>query len=90
MFCNKSILKLSLMLQPESYLCTPVKIDVGDTYFVVGFEPNATMNTAHHIIIYGCSKPGSSKPLWSCGEMVNSRDSSLDEAGPCAEGSQVF
>lgn len=79
------------MLQPESYLCTPVKIDVGNTYYIVGFEPNATMDTAHHIIIYGCSKPGSAKPLWSCGEMAmsDSEDSSLDKASPCADGSQV-
>lgn len=31
---------------------------------LVGFEPNATMNTAHHMLLYGCGEPGSEKPVW--------------------------
>lgn len=60
-----------------------------DTYYIVGFEPNATMDTAHHIILYGCSKPGSSKPLWNCGEMSHSSDASMTIASPCEDDSEV-
>lgn len=31
---------------------------------LVGFEPNATMNTAHHMLLYGCGEPGTDKPVW--------------------------
>ena len=37
----------------ESYFCTPIKIDDSKTYFITGFVPNATMDTAHHMLIYG-------------------------------------
>lgn len=30
----------------------------------VGFEPNATMHTAHHMLLFGCSTPGSKLPVW--------------------------
>ncbi|OXU20067.1 hypothetical protein TSAR_006430 [Trichomalopsis sarcophagae] len=75
-------------LRPELYLCTPVKVNTIDTYYIVGFEPNATMDTAHHIILYGCSKPGSSKPLWNCGEMSDSSDTSMTIASPCEDDSE--
>lgn len=40
----------------------------------VEFTPNATMNTAHHILIYGCKSPGfyerdTPRGIWDCGEM---------------------
>jgi len=30
----------------------------------VGFEPKATGHTSHHMLIYGCSEPGSDEPVW--------------------------
>lgn len=44
------------------------------TEYIVEFIPNATMETAHHIIIYGCKVPGyhvrdSPRAVWECGEM---------------------
>ena len=44
--------------QAESYLCTPIRMDTEDTYYIVGFKPNATKMTAHHMLIYGCEEPG--------------------------------
>ena len=44
--------------QSESYLCTPIRMDTEDTYYIVGFKPNATKMTAHHMLIYGCEEPG--------------------------------
>ncbi|CAG0891566.1 unnamed protein product, partial [Cyprideis torosa] len=74
--------------QPESYFCTPIKIDDEKTYFVVGFDPNATMVTAHHMLIYGCEKPGSDAAVWNCGEMAGGQRG-LKSAPPCRDGSQV-
>lgn len=54
---------------------------------LVGFEPNATMNTAHHMLVYGCGEPGSNKPLWNCGEMSSSDDNKEESGSPCAGGS---
>lgn len=80
---------LTFCLQPELYLCTPVRIDYGKNYYIVGFEPNATMETAHHMLIYGCTTPGSSKPIWNCGEMANAGHLA-DTAPACKEGTQVI
>ena len=44
--------------QAESYLCTPIRMDTDATYYIVGFKPNATKMTAHHMLIYGCDEPG--------------------------------
>lgn len=46
------------------------------------------METAHHMLVYGCTKPGSAKPIWDCGEMAQAVDMH-DTAPPCSEGSQV-
>ncbi|XP_046416294.1 peptidylglycine alpha-hydroxylating monooxygenase [Neodiprion fabricii] len=75
---------------PELYLCTPIKIDSTKNYYIVGFEPNATMATAHHMLLYGCSQPGSSKPVWNCGEMAHALDTGSETASPCSEGSQII
>ncbi|XP_076302557.1 peptidylglycine alpha-hydroxylating monooxygenase-like [Lasioglossum baleicum] len=74
----------------ELYLCTPVKVDPTRNYYLIGFEPNATMASAHHIILYGCGKPGSSKPVWDCGEMADSKNDNLERMIPCAENSQIL
>ncbi|KAF7389065.1 hypothetical protein HZH66_010202 [Vespula vulgaris] len=75
---------------PELYLCTPVKVDPSRNYYIVGFEPNATMETAHHMLLYGCTKPGSTKSIWDCGEMAHSLNSQRETAVPCSEGSQIL
>ena len=54
----------------------------------VGFTPNATMETAHHMLIYGCEEPGSEEEVWNCGEMAV-KTPGLKSASPCREGSQV-
>lgn len=74
---------------PELYLCTPIRVDSTRNYYIVGFEPNATMATAHHMLVFGCTQPGSSKAVWDCGEMANT-NSKVDTAPPCADGAQVI
>ncbi|XP_067013551.2 peptidylglycine alpha-hydroxylating monooxygenase [Anabrus simplex] len=74
---------------PELYLCTPIKVDPSKGYYIVGFEPNATMSTAHHMLLYGCTTPGSQKAVWNCGEMAK-HDDYLETSNPCESGSQIL
>jgi len=30
----------------------------------VGFKPQASMEKAHHILIYGCTEPGNTNDVW--------------------------
>ncbi|KPU76111.1 uncharacterized protein Dana_GF12045, isoform B [Drosophila ananassae] len=39
------------------------------------------MNTAHHMLLYGCGEPGTMKTTWNCGEMAQS--SGEDMVSPC-------
>ncbi|XP_075969155.1 peptidylglycine-alpha-hydroxylating monooxygenase [Anticarsia gemmatalis] len=74
----------------ELYLCTPIRISPHNNYYIVGFEPNASMHTAHHMLLYGCSEPGSNESVWSCGEMQsNEVDEMYNTASPCRSGSQI-
>lgn len=70
-------------------MCTPVRVDFERNYYITGFEPNASMETAHHILIYGCTKPGSAKSVWNCGEMANA-GKDPDTAPACQDGTQVI
>jgi len=96
---SSDVKKFSLLMpdvhpnREELYLCTPVKIVEDKYFYIVGFEPNATMNTVHHMILFGCAAPGSTKPVWDCGEMADTSDdfdSNLIKSRPCSEGSQVL
>ncbi|XP_036330065.1 peptidylglycine alpha-hydroxylating monooxygenase [Rhagoletis pomonella] len=46
------------------------------------------MNTAHHMLVYGCEEPGSTKAVWNCGEM--SKGSSAESHSPCSGSSQIL
>merc|ERR1712024_182185 len=64
-------------------------MDTEGTHYIVGFKPNATKMTAHHMLIYGCSEPGDTSPAWNCGEMAV-REPSLENHPVCASGSQII
>ncbi|XP_011643790.1 peptidylglycine alpha-hydroxylating monooxygenase [Pogonomyrmex barbatus] len=93
--CCYDVEKYSLLMPnvrpntPELYLCTPVRVDFARNYYIIGFEPNATMATAHHMLIYGCTEPGSSKPVWNCGEMATA-ERTVDTFPACKEGTQII
>lgn len=74
----------------ELYLCTPVKVDPTRNYYIIAFDPNATMASAHHILLYGCGKPGSAQSIWDCGEMGHGSNDNLETSVPCAEDSQIL
>ena len=37
--------------QAEAYLCTTMMMDPEVTHYIVGFKPNATKMTAHHMLV---------------------------------------
>ncbi|XP_050314404.1 peptidylglycine alpha-hydroxylating monooxygenase [Anthonomus grandis grandis] len=75
----------------DFYVCTPIKIVPDKNFYIVGFEPNATMNVVHHMLLFGCSSLASFDEYWDCGEMAETdNDSSLQKATPCAQGSHVI
>ncbi|XP_064165525.1 peptidyl-glycine alpha-amidating monooxygenase isoform X3 [Anguilla rostrata] len=51
----------------ESYLCVAVPVPTGRESYVVDFVPHATMDTAHHMLLYGCREPFSATGYWDCG-----------------------
>lgn len=56
--------------KPETYFCTARKLPEDDAY-IVGYEPHAKMQTAHHMLMFGCDDvdDAGSKGFWNCNEM---------------------
>lgn len=80
--------------QKETYLCTAFKMPLREHQYIVEFKPNATMNTAHHILIYGCKIPGyherdTPRIVWDCGEMSKS-NTQYNKGSTCASGSEII
>ena len=50
--------------EPETYLCTTVRLDTNTTHWITGYEPGAEQRTAHHMILYGCREPGRREKLF--------------------------
>ncbi|KAK8388874.1 hypothetical protein O3P69_020670 [Scylla paramamosain] len=73
----------------ETYFCTPIRIDPSQEYYITAFQPNATMDTAHHMLLYGCETPGSKEEVWNCGEMALAQPG-IASAPVCKTGSQVI
>lgn len=69
-------------------------------HVAVGFRPNASATRVHHILIYGCARPGrflrdTPDYVWECGEMNAQDDNSIAaspyEKGPiCAVGDEII
>uniref|UniRef100_A0A8C9WF77 Peptidylglycine alpha-amidating monooxygenase n=1 Tax=Scleropages formosus TaxID=113540 RepID=A0A8C9WF77_SCLFO len=57
----------------ESYLCVAIKVPTERASYIVDFMPHASMDTAHHMLLYGCNSPASTDSYWECGI----------ERGPC-------
>ncbi|CAG9534227.1 unnamed protein product [Cercopithifilaria johnstoni] len=54
----------------DSYFCTVAPLDSTMEHYIVGYKPNATMQKAHHMLLFGCSQPGSDEAIWDCGDMT--------------------
>jgi len=77
----------------DLYLCTPIRIDSNKPYFIVSFEPKADGYTSHHMLLYGCSEPGSDEPVWNCGDMQmasNRNHKTFMHSNPCKSGSNIL
>ncbi|KAG9353787.1 hypothetical protein JZ751_011911 [Albula glossodonta] len=51
----------------ESYVCVAAPVPTARDLYIVDFVPHATMETAHHMLLYGCRKPFSTDGSWDCG-----------------------
>ncbi|CAK8677220.1 unnamed protein product [Clavelina lepadiformis] len=52
----------------DQYLCTSQKVPFnGEESYIVKFNPIASMNISHHMLVYGCQDAGSNEKFWDCG-----------------------
>jgi peptidylglycine monooxygenase len=75
---------------PETYLCTPLKLDLNESVYITGFEPKADKNTAHHMILFGCQMPGKTDPVFHCGAMDAGQQEDSPTTSPCANGTSII
>lgn len=73
----------------ELYLCTPVRVNYTKSFYIVGFEPSASMDVVHHMLLYGCSEPGTALSSWNCGEMANGAPAG-PTFPPCKKDTQII
>ncbi|XP_026797551.2 peptidyl-glycine alpha-amidating monooxygenase B isoform X2 [Pangasianodon hypophthalmus] len=51
----------------DSYYCMAIPVPTPRESYIVDFVPHASMDTAHHMLLYGCRTPYSTKGYWDCG-----------------------
>uniref|UniRef100_A0A8V5H2G9 Uncharacterized protein n=1 Tax=Melopsittacus undulatus TaxID=13146 RepID=A0A8V5H2G9_MELUD len=54
--------------QSDTYLCMSVPLPMDDEAYVVDFKPHASMDTVHHMLLFGCNEPSSTENHWDCDE----------------------
>lgn len=97
LICGSQVKRFPLLMpqvypdRDELYLCSPAKIVPKKNFYIIGFEPNATMDRVHHMILFGCTTPGSDDPYWDCGEMgLMNSNVGYKARPPCSEGTHVI
>ncbi|XP_067290139.1 peptidyl-glycine alpha-amidating monooxygenase B isoform X2 [Pseudorasbora parva] len=61
--------------ESDSYYCMAVPVPTSRDAYIVDFVPHASMDTAHHMILYGCKTPYATQGYWDCGkELGTCRD----------------
>ncbi|XP_039534009.1 peptidyl-glycine alpha-amidating monooxygenase B isoform X3 [Pimephales promelas] len=61
--------------ESDSYFCMAVPVPTSREAYIVDFVPHASMDTAHHMILYGCKTPYATQGYWDCGrELGTCRD----------------
>ncbi|CAL8276516.1 unnamed protein product [Merluccius merluccius] len=53
----------------DSYLCMAVPVPTKRDIYIVNFVPHASMDIAHHMLLYGCQTPVSTSGYWDCGSV---------------------
>uniref|UniRef100_A0A8B9JXN2 Peptidylglycine alpha-amidating monooxygenase n=1 Tax=Astyanax mexicanus TaxID=7994 RepID=A0A8B9JXN2_ASTMX len=64
----------------DSYYCVAVPVPTSWEAYIVDFVPHASMDTAHHMLLYGCRNPTSTKGYWDCGR----------EQGTCEDEAKIM
>ncbi|XP_063667527.1 peptidyl-glycine alpha-amidating monooxygenase isoform X14 [Pan troglodytes] len=54
--------------QSDTYFCMSMRIPVDEEAFVIDFKPRASMDTVHHMLLFGCNMPSSTGSYWFCDE----------------------
>ncbi|XP_051851210.1 peptidyl-glycine alpha-amidating monooxygenase isoform X5 [Antechinus flavipes] len=54
--------------QSDTYLCMSLRLPVDEEAFVIDFKPHASMDTVHHMLLFGCNMPSSAESYWDCDE----------------------
>ncbi|XP_062590678.1 peptidylglycine alpha-hydroxylating monooxygenase-like [Saccostrea cucullata] len=80
-FFTKSIRMPNVKPQhADDLICHGVKLDEREAY-ILKYEPHASKEIAHHMMVYGCGEPGSTEDSWACGEMDDRSDDSVCKDG---------
>ncbi|XP_036593400.1 peptidyl-glycine alpha-amidating monooxygenase isoform X4 [Trichosurus vulpecula] len=54
--------------QSDTYLCMSLRLPMDEEAFVIDFKPRASMDTVHHMLLFGCNMPSSTENYWDCDE----------------------
>ncbi|XP_015279578.1 PREDICTED: peptidyl-glycine alpha-amidating monooxygenase isoform X3 [Gekko japonicus] len=64
--------------QSDTYFCMSLRLPVEEEAYVVDFKPHASMDTVHHMLLFGCNEPTSDEDYWDC------------DAGTCTDTSNIL
>lgn len=53
----------------DTYLCTAFPVPTNRDAYIVDFIPHASMDTVHHMLLFGCKTPVSTSSYWDCGSV---------------------
>uniref|UniRef100_UPI0037E9034D peptidyl-glycine alpha-amidating monooxygenase B isoform X2 n=1 Tax=Semicossyphus pulcher TaxID=241346 RepID=UPI0037E9034D len=53
----------------DTYLCMSFPVPTNRDSYIVDFIPHASMNTVHHMLLFGCKTPVSTSSYWDCGSV---------------------
>lgn len=72
----------------DTYLCHKVKLDRNEPVYITEFEPHASQELVHHILVFACSEVGD-EDIWNCGEMNTKVDGEQQyKTGPVCRNKQ--
>ncbi|XP_070780965.1 peptidyl-glycine alpha-amidating monooxygenase [Enoplosus armatus] len=54
---------------PDTYLCMAFPVPTSRDAYIVDFIPHASMDTVHHMLLFGCQTPVSTSNYWDCGSV---------------------
>ncbi|XP_013870563.1 peptidyl-glycine alpha-amidating monooxygenase A [Austrofundulus limnaeus] len=55
--------------ESDTYLCMAFPVPTNRDSYIVDFIPHASMDTVHHMLLFGCMNPVSTSSFWDCGSV---------------------